>query len=285
MPDPITVLVTGATGSQGGAVVRALLDAGHHVRALVRDPGTQTARVLEATGARLATGDLDHPGSLRAAARGVYGVFSVQPNYVPAPDRDREIRQGQNVADAAIDSGARHLVYSSVGAAPHGSGVTHFQTKYQIEAYIARLGIPATVLRPVYFMDNWTRFLSDTRNSERVIPLALDPDTSLQMVAVADIGRIAAEVFAHPEEFIGQAIDLAGDELTVRQIAEAFTRADGIPSRFTQQAIEQSGPGDVPAMHDWLNTTTFRVDITALRDRHPDLLTLDAWLRTQRMAA
>jgi uncharacterized protein YbjT (DUF2867 family) len=282
--DEKTVLVTGATGGQGGAVARNLLTSGWAVRALVRDPNTQAAKDLKALGATLATGDLNDPALLRAAAQGVHGVFSVQAADLTDPRPEAEIRQGRNVADAARAAGAAHLVYSSVGAVGRDSEVTHFDTKSEIETYIDSLGIPATVLRPVFFMENWSYMLPGENHGERVGPFALDPDTSLQMIALSDIGRIAAEVFANPAEFTGKKIEIAGDELTMTQIAEAFTKADGIPTRFTRQPIEElrAASEELGKMFDWLNAGGYQADIPALRKRHPGLLTLEAWLSKNR---
>ncbi|MGO4749392.1 NmrA/HSCARG family protein [Streptomyces sp. 2MCAF27] len=280
MPNKKTVLVTGATGGQGGAVARSLLRGGWAVRALVRDPGKQAAKELKALGADLVTGDLDDPQSLRAAARGAYGVFSVQPSDMADPRPEAEVRQGRNVADAARAAGVAHLVYSSVGGAERGSGVAHFETKAEIEAYIDALGMPATVLRPVFFMENWPYLVPEAVNGERVGSLALDADTSLQMIALADIGRIAADAFAKPAEFIGKKIEIAGDELTVRRIAAVFTEVDAVPTRFERQPVDElrAAAEQTAKMFDWLNEKGYQADLGALRERYPELLTLQAWL-------
>ncbi|WP_306368338.1 NmrA/HSCARG family protein [Nocardiopsis sp. CC223A] len=280
MQEKRTVLVTGATGGQGGAVARALLERGWGVRALVRDPGVPAARALAALGAVPVTGDLDDPESLRAAARGVDGVFSVQPCDLAAPDPATEIGRGRNVADAATDAGA-HLVYSSAAAAGHGSGVAHFDSKAEIEAYVESAGVPATVLRPVYFMENWRYALpapGPDAAGERVVPVALDADTPMQLIALADIGRITASVFAEPDGFDGRRIDIAGDELPVRRIAELFAAADGVPTRFERlpDAELRAQSPEVAKMYAWINDKGFRADLAALRDRHPGLLTLEA---------
>ncbi|GGO65270.1 NmrA/HSCARG family protein [Nonomuraea cavernae] len=284
MSNKKTVLVTGATGGQGGAVARRLLDDGWAVRALVRGPDKQKARELKALGAELVTGDLDDPESLRAAAQGAHGVFSVQPADVADPHPAVEVRQGRNVADAAQAAGVAHLVYSSVGAAGRESGVAHFETKTEIEAHIDAIGVPATVLRPVFFMENWPSMLPQAENGERVGSIALDADTSLQMIALVDIGRIAADAFDTPAEFIGKKIEIAGDELTVRQIGEVFTRVDGIPTRFERQPIEElrAGAEEVAKMFDWFDEKGYQADIAALRERYPELLTLEAWLSRNR---
>jgi uncharacterized protein YbjT (DUF2867 family) len=279
-----SVLVTGATGGQGGAVARSLLGNGWMVRALVRDPAGQGARDLEALGAELVNGDLDDPESLRAAAQGMHGVFSVQPSDMADPRPEVEVRQGKNVADAAAVAGVAHLVYSSVGGAERKSGIAHFETKAAIEAHIDAIGVPATVLRPVFFMENWPYLVPEADNGERVGSIALDPNTSLQMIALIDIGRIAADVFDNPAQFIGKQIEIAGDELTVRQIAEVFTKVDGIPTRFQRQPIEElrAAAEEAANMFDWINEQGHQADIAALRERYQELLTLEAWLRTNR---
>ncbi|KAK1180988.1 NmrA/HSCARG family protein [Streptomyces sp. NBS 14/10] len=280
MPNKKAVLVTGATGGQGGAVARSLLHAGWAVRALVRDPDKQAAKELKALGAHLVTGDLDDPQSLRAAARDAYGVFSVQPADMADPRPEAEVRQGRNVADAARAAGVAHLVYSSVGGAERGSGVAHFETKAEIEAHIDAIGVPATVLRPVFFMENWPYLVPEAVNGERVGSLALDADTPLQMIALADIGRIAADAFDKPAEFIGKKIEIAGDELTVRRIAAVFTEVDGVPTRFERQPVDElrAQAEQAANMFDWLNEKGYQADLGALRERYPELLTLQAWL-------
>ncbi len=147
------VLVVGATGNQGGATARALLADGWPVRAMTRDPNSAGAKELAALGAELVTADLDDPPSLEAAVRGMYGVFSVQ-NFMTA-GLEGEVRHGNAVAAAASEAGVMHFVYTSVGGAERASGVPHFETKWTIEQRITQLGLPATVLRPALFMDNF----------------------------------------------------------------------------------------------------------------------------------
>ncbi|GII78094.1 hypothetical protein Sru01_30760 [Sphaerisporangium rufum] len=278
MPEKI-ILVTGATGGQGGAVARRLLAAGRPVRVLVRDPDAPAAKALRVLGAQPVAGDLDDPASLRAAARGCHGVFSVQPCDLADPRPALEVRRGRNVADAAKAAGVAHLVYTSVAAAGRGSGVAHFDSKAEIEAYIHAIGLPATVLRPVFFMENWLYMLPEPRGGERVVPLALDAGTPLQMIALADIGRIAAAAFADPAGFLGESIDIAGDEPTVREIAAVFTRTDGVATRITRQPIEEvrARAPEVAAMFTWFQRQSHRADIAALRARFPGLLSLEEW--------
>ena len=279
-----TILVTGATGTQGGAVTRRLLATGYRVRALVRDPNQPPARTLQALGAELALGDLDDVPSLQAATQGVHGVFSVQPADLSDPRPESEVRRGMNVADAADAEQVQHLVYSSVAAAHRDSGVAHFEAKERIEAHLETLDIPVTVLRPVFFMENFRYLVPPPEHGFRRGTLALEQDTTVQLIAADDIGRIAAETFTHPGEFTGRAIEIAGDELTVRQIARVLTDALDATTRFEQQPIEElrAHAPDMAAMYQWISTHGYRAEIAALRDRHPELLTFDAWARMHR---
>lgn len=279
-----TIVVTGATGTQGGAVTRRLLATGYRVRALVRDPNQPPARALQALGAELVVGDLDDVPSLRAAAQGVHGVFSVQPADLSDPHPESEVRRGMNVADAADAEQVQHLVYSSVAAAHHDSGVAHFEAKERIEAHLETLDIPVTVLRPVFFMENLRYLVPPAEHGFRRGTIALEQDSTLQLIAADDIGRIAAEAFTHPGEFTGRAIEIAGDELTVRQIAQVLTDALDATTLFEQQPIEElrAHAPDMAAMYQWISTHGYRAEIAALRDRHPELLTFDAWARMHR---
>lgn len=279
MQEKKTVLVTGATGGQGGAVARRLLDEGWAVRALVRNTDGPQAKELVGLGAEPVVGDLDTVSSLRSAARGAHGVFGVLPADLTDPDPEAEVRRGQNLVDAVAAEGVAHFVYSSVAAVGHDSGVSHFETKQEIESYIGTVGIPATVLRPVFIMENWHQMLPAPQNGERVVSFALDADTSLQMIALADIGRIVAETFAEPNESIGRSIDIAGEELTVRAMADVFSRVDAVPTRFELQPIEEvrAWSPEFAAMFAWLDDKGYQVDIAGLRARHPGLLTLEDW--------
>lgn len=284
MTEKKTALVTGASGGQGGAVARALLERGWQVRAFVRNPDKEESRAMAELGAELVRGDLDDADSLRAAVAGVQGVYSVQAADFADPHSGVEVRQGIAVADAVKAAGVPHLVYSSVGGAERNSGIAHFETKAEIERHIRSAGVPATILRPVFFMENFPYMVPAAENGERVAALAMDADKELQMIALPDIGRIAADAFDNPEEFLGREIEIAGDELTVSEIAEVFTRVDGVPTRFTRQPIEElrEEAEEAANMFDWFNNEGYRADIPALRERHPGLLTLEEWLGKQK---
>lgn len=268
------ILVTGATGQQGGATARQLLDRGWSVRGLTRNPNSPAAQALTAAGAEVVQGDLDDRASLDSALKGVYGVFSF-PNMTLGIEG--EVRQGQLMADAAKAAGVEHFVQGSVGGVERNSGVPHFESKWQIEEYVRRLGLPATFLRPVFFMENfnWKRaqVLDGVFES-----IGMMPGKPLQLVAVDDIGAFAALAFAHPQEYVGRGIELAGDELTEPQIVEVMAAVTGRSIKLAPPAAPPPNE-DMGKMVDWFNQHGYRADIPALRSAHPDLLTLERWLQ------
>ncbi|MGC4792354.1 NmrA/HSCARG family protein [Micromonospora sp. DT178] len=270
MTERKTILVTGATGNQGGATAHRLLEYGWQVRALVRDRAKPAARLLEEQGATLVEGDMDDATSLRAAMRGVHGVFSVQALALSPDALAAEIRQGKTVADAARETGVAHLVYSSVGGAERRTGIDHFETKAEIERHIQALDLPATILRPAFFMNNLLHYAD--AQGERVLRLQVLPDRPLQLIASDDVGRVAAHAFTHPSDFLGTQIEIAGDELTLTRVAEIYEALTGTPTRLEPQPIEHR-------MYGWFAESGYQADIAGLRDRFPWLLTFEEFLR------
>ncbi|MFM8424930.1 MAG: NmrA/HSCARG family protein [Chloroflexota bacterium] len=273
------IAVTGATGQQGGAVARKLLADGWQVRALTRDVNKPAAQELKALGAELFAGDLDNRAELDAAFKGVYGVFSVQNFWLPNVGFDGEIKQGKLVADAAKTAGVQHLVYSSVGSAHRGMGQKHFESKWIIEQYIQKLGVPYTILRPVAFMDNynWSRayILSGTFSGN-----GTRPDKATQIIAVEDIGVFAALAFANLKEYLSKTLELAGDELTEPQLAEMFTKVIGRPVTLTAPTggWGNASEEEMKAAYEFFNGEAYNADIAALRKLHPGLLRFEDYL-------
>lgn len=277
-----TILVMGATGKQGGASASALLADGWRVRALVRDTASATARALASAGVEVVPGDMDVPASVEAAAAGAYGIFSVQPTVgstgtAPGFTVQDEMRWGITVADVAAAAGVRHLVFSSVGGADRDSGVDTLNSKWVIEEHIRGLGIPATVLRPATFMEN---FASPRMIRGGALQSALEPDTPWQLIAVADVGLFVAMAFDRPEDFVGRSLDLAGDELTPAQIAAAIAEATECEVGYATIPIDaiRAVSEDAARAFTWLRTVGYQADIPALRTLYPDLMTFRAWL-------
>lgn len=282
------VLVIGATGQQGGAAARHLLERGRAVHALVRDEGAPKAKALHEAGATLVTGDLDDPASLSTAMRDVSGVFLVLtmmegPRISPEGVIAEE-RRGKSVVDLAAEAGVEHLVYSSLGGAGAGSGIPYYESKTAIEERIHERGLPATILRPVSFMDNFATYNRPAMlDGELVLSLAVRPELPMQMIAVRDIGAFAAIAFERPREFLGRTLDIAGDALTPPQIAETFGSVTGLPARSRQTPIEQLRAFDtqLAQMFTYFNEhPSPMADFPSLREVHPELMSLETWLRT-----
>jgi len=274
-------LVIGATGRQGGATARALRRRGAKVRAFVRNPADSTARALASNGMEVAAGDLDDVGSLVAAMAGVSGVFSVQ-NWWQTGTR-REVRQGKNVADAAKRARVPQLLYSSVGGADRGAEITHWKTKWEIELHIRELGLPATILRPVTFMETYyvPAVEKGILGGKLVDPIRAEK--RVQLIATDDIGEWAALALTEPKRFVGKALEIAGDELTNPEIAETFARVLGRPVRYQRLPLFVTRlvlGKEFHQMFRWFNEQGYRADLALLRREYPEVkpTSLEAWL-------
>lgn len=264
-----TFAVVGATGQQGGATARALLAAGAGVRALVRNPDSEAAAALRREGADLVRADLTDPDSLRAAFSGTDGVFAMTTSFTPR-GTEGEVADGVRIADAAAATGVGHLVYSSVGGAERGTGVPHFESKRRVEEHVLSLGLSATFVRPVFFMEN----LAPTDEAgETVLRLPLPGGTPLQMVAVDDIGAVAAAALLDPARVPGGAVEIAGDELTGEQMAEVFG------GRYEPLPVDVLDDPDLAAMFTWLGQArpAYRADFDLTRALEPQVMDLRAF--------
>src|SRR5436190_9967978 len=210
------ILVTGATGQQGGAVARELLARKHTVRAMTRKPDSDAAKALARQGAEVVKGDLDDAESLRRALQGAWGVFAVQNTWEAGVEREEA--QGKLMAELARKAGVQHYVYTSVGSAHRKTGIPHFENKWRIEETVRALKFPShVILRPVFFMENLLQPSFGLPKGKLV--MALPPARPLQMIAVEDIGKYGARAFIKHAEMAGREIDLAGDDLTGPQAA------------------------------------------------------------------
>ncbi len=272
-----TILVTGATGQQGGAVYRHLQKKGFRLRALVRDPNSETARQLMGQGEEAVQGNLDDPDSLNRALDGVYGVFSVQPY---TTDAATEIRQGVALVEAANRQAVTHFVYSSVVAADEQTGIAHFESKGKVEEHLRTSGLQYTIFRPVFFMENWqTMFAEPIRNGQ--IPLPLKPETKLQMVAVDDIGSFVTLAFEHPGKWRNRTFSLAGDEQSMEQVATAVSQVAGHEVKYVQipwEAFQQQAGEELTVMYRWFEEKGYHVDINEVRSEYPLTHTFNRWL-------
>ena len=273
-----TILITGITGHQGGAVAQALRNAGFHLRGLTRTPDSQRAAALARHGVDVVKGDLDDEATLRRALAGAWGVFGVQ-NALEA-GVEREEAQGKRLATLAREAGVEHYVYTSVGSAHKRTGIPHFENKWRIEETVRGLGFPShVILRPVFFMEN---LLASYSLQGSTLAWALAPGTKLQMIAVDDIGWFGARAFTDAAALNRREIDLAGDVRTMPQAAEILTDALGRSIAFAQTPIEQVQrySKDTALMLQWFERVGYSADIAGLEREFGRALTkLPDWAR------
>ncbi|MCP3167790.1 NmrA family NAD(P)-binding protein [Myxococcus qinghaiensis] len=237
-----TVLVTAATGRQGGATARALLAEGHtSVRVLVRDAEAPNARALAAAGAEVVIGDLDHPASLRAACAGARAVFSMQSPIMSATgvDYSKEVQQGRNLVEAALAEGVEtfvHTATSGVGNHRDIEGWAEGRWKSH-EVYWENKLATCELVRGAGFR-HWTLILPSTFMDhpmldpagfvdQRLLVTVIEANRPIPLIAPEDIGKAAAAAILRPSTFHGVTLQLAGDVLTLPQIGEILSRVHG----------------------------------------------------------
>ncbi|MEU1750152.1 NmrA/HSCARG family protein [Micromonospora arida] len=270
-----TVLVIGATGRQGGAVADLLLQHGHDVVAYVRSPESPPARALSAAGVRLAVGDLGDPVALADAAHGVDAVFGLSVPFGTG-GKDEEVAQGRLLVDAAAEA---HLVYSSVRGADRmvESDIDHADSKQHVEAYLRRQQGRATVLGPVYFMENVLN-TGFSRLNDGILANPLSPGKPLDQVTVRDIASLAVHAIEHPERFVGERIDVVSDRVTGEEAARILSDVLGREIPYQQlplHQVRQWAGDEIADMFQRFEDNTDFVDVDALHAAYPDV----AWHR------
>ncbi|MGB3444714.1 MAG: NmrA family NAD(P)-binding protein [Actinophytocola sp.] len=303
--DSAPVLVTGATGRQGGATTRALRAAGVPVRALVRDPGTDRAKAVEALGVELVTGDLHDLDSVIRAAKGTHAVFSVQMPAITADGFDfaGEVVQGRNLVAGAKAAGVPQFVHSSVtGAGQHteapgwaegrwASMAPTLGAKSAIQDEVRAAGFPSwTLLKPGFFMANFLPSMGFLfpRGIEGGLVSVLHPQTRLSLVATEDVGTAAAMAIAEPERFDGVELELASDHLSMTEIAEVLSRTLGTELSAPDMTEEEAFAAGMPPMgasHEWLNAVPQPGRPEYARDLGIPLTSFDTWARRHLRAA
>ncbi|GAA6004239.1 hypothetical protein JCM10207_002499 [Rhodosporidiobolus poonsookiae] len=280
---PSPILVTGATGKQGGAVLEALqaLPNPPKLRALSRNPDSPAAQKLKGKGIEVFKGDLSDPGSLKKALVGAEAAFLVT---MVAPKGLSEDEQGINFVRAAQSAKLPYLVFTSVSDATPTCTVPHFETKARVEEALKTSGLKHAVVAPVAFMDNYPLQSGFGLSMALGMFEAALKGKPLQLIAVKDIGEVSAQVLADPVTYSGRTTKLAGDSLTMSDIAATYARLENksvwkawLPS-FAINLL----PHDFKMMFRWFHSTGFSADIPALKKEFPGLRNFEEYLREAR---
>ncbi|HMJ56953.1 MAG TPA: NmrA/HSCARG family protein [Polyangiaceae bacterium] len=281
MAQELVVVATGSTGKQGGAVARGLLERGHKVRAVTRDPNSSRAKSLAKAGATLVAASLEDTAAITKALEGATSLFAMTTPF--GGGTEAETRQGVAAADAAKAAGV-HLVFTSVNSANRQTGVPHFDSKYEVEKHIAKVGVRATILAPAFFMENLS--FGREQLAKGIYAVALPPTRTLAQIAVADIGAVAVRVLEDAGRFTGKRFDLASDELTGNDVVAILSRVTGRPFAYYQvplDVIRQRMGEDGARMYEWVDRVGYTVDRAALRREFPDVAFHDfeSWAKMQ----
>ncbi|MBN1208886.1 MAG: NmrA/HSCARG family protein [Myxococcaceae bacterium] len=283
MDFPRSILVTGATGQQGGVLARHLRQLGYHVIALTRRMDSPAAQALEAQGVELALGDFEDPASLEAAARRADALFAMATPF--GAGLEAEVRHGMNLVDAAKRAGVSHFIYSSVAGADRYTGIPHFDTKHEVERYLRRANLPYTIVGPTFFMENFAGPMFREGLEAGVLALGLPPTHGLQLVALEDLARFVARIIFTPEDFYGERIDVASDEVTGQQAADLLSYVSGHRVHYQQVplALLREHDEDLARMYEWLERVGYHADILTLRHEFPEVRwhTFEEWARVR----
>jgi uncharacterized protein YbjT (DUF2867 family) len=278
------ILVTGATGQQGGALARLLLQKKHEVYVLIRnnEPESPKAQNLRNLGAKLIKGDLDNPDSLEQATNGIDSVF-LMGTWVEV-GTEGETRRGKLMVDIAKEKKIEHLVYSSVVNADKNTGIPHFESKYKVEQHIKNSGIPYTIIGPTFFMDNLLSY-SRAGLQQGQLALPLSPSLILQQSALENIAEFIALVLERRNSFLGKRIDIASDELTGEQAAKVLSDELRRKISYVQVPLEQirQASEDLALMFQWFEKIGTGVDVASLHKQYPEVnwLTFKDWVKSQ----
>ena len=289
------ILVTGATGAQGGGVVRHLLTRKRFaVRALTRNPRSERARELAAAGVEVVRGDLADPATLGPALAGCHGVFGVTNFW---EHFEGEYEHGKNLVEAVAAAGIRHFVFSTL---PHVNAITgglldvpHFDIKGRLEEMTVSLGIPATFVHVAFYYENFIYFLPPRRQEDGSFAFGFPQgETRLAAVSVEDVGGIVAVIFERREDFLGRTVGVVGDDRAPAAYAADMTRVLGCDVCYAHvprevfAALPFRGAEDVANMFEYNRTRlpNRARDMAESRQLYPDMQSFEQWLTRRREA-
>jgi uncharacterized protein YbjT (DUF2867 family) len=275
------ILVTGANGCPGGAVLQHVRARGFPVRILTRDQEKPQSLALVGPKTEIVQGDFADEESLKRAADGAFGVSFVH----PWSDAEIEVDHGIKMIEAARLDVVDHFLYISAAGADENNPVPELRSNARIEAHLANAGLHFTVLRPVFYMEKLLAMRDTIENGMLAMPFK--PDTRLQMIAIDDVGVLAKNAFDHRGHWLGRALDIAGDELSMSELAQSFSHAFEREVKYRQipwEEFEQQAGPSMTRLYQWIDSTGYRADIAALRAEYPNLSNFRRWLNLSWLA-
>ena len=280
-PKPLLVLVTGITGQQGGHVAHRLLQRGHRVRALVRDPKSPKLESFRSKGVELVQGSFDDAASIERAAKGVDAMFLMGTPF--AGGAEAEARQGKTAVDAAKKAGVPWLVYSSVGDADRKTGIPHFESKFAVEEHLRHSGVPYAISAPTSFMENMLAPRSLTALEQGKTASGVSPDRPVQSVALDDLAAFVVLLLENPSKFKGKRINVASDVFTQAEATRILSDVLGRKLEYQQIPIAalRGMSADYAKMFEWFEKDGYTADIEGLRRQYPEV----GWHRFREWAA
>jgi len=310
MPDKKIIAVVGATGAQGGGLVRAILgdrDSEFAVRAITRDVNSDKAKALAAAGAEVVAADVDDEASLTRAFQGAYGAYCVTffwDHYSP----DKEGAEAGNMARAAKAAGLKHVIWSTLedvrdfvplsdDRMPTLMGqykVPHFDAKGEADQIFTDLGVPTTFLVTSFYWDNFIGFgMGPARGADGKLAITLPiGDAKLPGIAAEDIGRSAYGIFKKGPALIGKRVGIAGEHLSGNEMAAAFANLLGEEVRYNAVDPSVYRSFGFPGADDLGNMFQFKRDfeddfrsvrpVDETRALNPSLQSFSDWLRANR---
>lgn len=276
-----TIFVTGATGKQGGAAIRHLLQHGFAIKAFTRNKEGQSAQLLRQTNVEIIEGNLDEPSTYADHLNNIHGIFAVL-DFKQGPKKETE--QGFDLITAAKEKGIAHFLYSSVIGADANTGIPHWESKNKIENLLKQSGVHHTIIRPCYFMENFLLPQVKSRLLKGKLVTPLHKKKIQQYVSTEDVGRIAAIIFSDSQSYMGKTITLASEQMDGEQLAEHFSKVWNRPVKYQQLPgiITRLVMGkDLYTMFNWINQhdAIFVKDLEAFKKEFPGMLSLDEWIK------
>jgi uncharacterized protein YbjT (DUF2867 family) len=276
-----TIFVTGATGNQGGAVVRSLINNGIKVKALTRHPSSPQAQNLKKLNVEIVHGDLNNVSSFSKQIKDADGIFCV---LTYENGIYMEIRQGIALSDLAKDFGIKHFLYSSVIGADLNTGIPHWESKFKIEDHIKKINLPYTIIRPASLYENFLIPQVKSRINKGKLASPVNKETIQQFISSKDIGEISAAVFMNPGKYLSKTITIAAEEMDMNKVAATFTEALGreityqkLPMLITRLVMGK----DLYKMFKWVNenNAVFVKDLDAFRKEYLNMTSLREWVK------